>query len=96
MHTRNASKAFRPLCLVKCVLTLQTACEQTVDKYVLFDPVIILLDALLHKPCVYRHLLYNVTVPVSFYTMYLLFNSNHTSKILTWPPSCAIASWLFD
>ncbi|XP_035690290.1 protein ARV1-like isoform X2 [Branchiostoma floridae] len=34
-------------------------CEQVVDKYVEFDPVLVLLDALLHKPQAYRHILLN-------------------------------------
>ncbi|XP_071503010.1 protein ARV1-like [Diadema antillarum] len=35
------------------------SCKQVVDKYVEFDPVIILLDALLFKPQAYRHILFN-------------------------------------
>lgn len=34
-------------------------CNNMVDKYIEYDAVIILLDALLHKPQAYRHLLYN-------------------------------------
>ncbi|KAI8504964.1 sterol homeostasis protein [Branchiostoma belcheri] len=34
-------------------------CDQVVDKYVEFDPVLVLLDALLHKPQAYRHILLN-------------------------------------
>ncbi|XP_038072338.1 protein ARV1-like [Patiria miniata] len=34
-------------------------CSKVVDKYVEFDPVIILLDALLYKPQAYRHILFN-------------------------------------
>ncbi|KAK2182552.1 hypothetical protein NP493_348g00039, partial [Ridgeia piscesae] len=35
------------------------SCHKVVDKYIEFDPVIIFLDALLHKPQAYRHLLFN-------------------------------------
>ena len=38
---------------------LQVSCHKVVDKYIEFDPVIIFLDALLHKPQAYRHLLFN-------------------------------------
>ncbi|XP_054759718.2 protein ARV1-like [Lytechinus pictus] len=34
-------------------------CKQVVDKYVEFDPVIVLIDALLFKPQAYRHVLFN-------------------------------------
>ncbi|XP_071787569.1 protein ARV1-like [Asterias amurensis] len=34
-------------------------CKGVVDKYVEFDPVIIVLDALLYKPQAYRHILFN-------------------------------------
>ena len=34
-------------------------CSSAVDKYIEYDAVIILLDALLHKPQAYRHLLFN-------------------------------------
>ena len=39
--------------------TFQTNCDETVDKYIEFDKVIIFLDALLHKPQAYRHILFN-------------------------------------
>ncbi|XP_033096513.1 protein ARV1-like [Anneissia japonica] len=37
-------------------------CSKVVDKYVEFDPVIILLDALLFKEAAYRHVIYNARV----------------------------------
>lgn len=37
-------------------------CKQVVDKYVEFDPVIVLLDALLFKPQAYRHVLFNKVI----------------------------------
>ncbi|XP_072016365.1 protein ARV1-like [Amphiura filiformis] len=51
----------------------QGNCEKVADKYIEYDPVIILLDALLFKPQAFRHILFNtqftygtntVTVPV--------------------------------
>ncbi|XP_070577386.1 protein ARV1-like [Ptychodera flava] len=39
-------------------------CGKAVDKYIEFDPVIILLDAILHKTQAYRHILYNSKVNV--------------------------------
>ena len=35
------------------------------DKYVEYDPVIIFLDALLHKPQAYRHIILNTDAKVS-------------------------------
>lgn len=37
-------------------------CHKVVDKYVEFDPVIILLDVLLFKPQAYRHILFNIQI----------------------------------
>jgi hypothetical protein len=37
----------------------QEACKEFCDKYVECDAVIIFIDMLLHKPEVYRHLLFN-------------------------------------
>lgn len=37
-------------------------CNKLVDKYVEFDPVIILLDVLLFKPQAYRHILFNMQI----------------------------------
>ena len=44
---------------------LQINCKQVVDKYVEFDPVIVLLDALLFKPQAFRHILFNKEISVS-------------------------------
>ena len=43
---------------------IQEKCEKVVDKYIEYDAVIIFLDALLHKPQAYRHLLFNIVVQV--------------------------------
>ncbi|XP_071835052.1 protein ARV1-like isoform X2 [Apostichopus japonicus] len=40
---------------------MEDHCQKVVDKYVEFDPVIILLDVLLFKPQAYRHILFNMT-----------------------------------
>ena len=53
-------------------ILFQTECGQIIDKYTLCDPVVMLLDALLHKPQVYRHLLYNTNIPVSRHTFIML------------------------
>ena len=34
-------------------------CGQVVDKYIEYDPVLVVLDAILHKPAAYRHILVN-------------------------------------
>lgn len=48
------------------VCTVQTNCNNVVDKYTEYDNVIICLDALLHKSQAYRHLLFNAQILVSF------------------------------
>lgn len=49
----------------------QEKCKQVVDKYVEFDPVIVLLDALLFKPQAYRHVLFNKVITVSHFVCIL-------------------------
>ena len=46
-------------------IVLQPSCQKVVDKYIEFDHMVIFLDALLHKPQVYRHLLFNIHISVS-------------------------------
>lgn len=45
----------------------QVKCFGIVDKYIEFDSVIICLDAVLHKPQTYRHLLFNIDNSVSMH-----------------------------
>jgi len=46
-------------------------CGKVVDKYIEYDPVLIFLDAVLHKKQAYRHLLFNYTTTI--WKMALLF-----------------------
>ena len=46
-------------------LTQCDSCGSFADKYVEYEPALIVLDMLLHRPSVYRHLLYNSTRLVS-------------------------------
>lgn len=50
------------ICL--CVF-VQESCQKPVDKYIEYDPVIILIDALLCKTQAFRHILFNTTLNVS-------------------------------
>ena len=43
----------------------QSVCGKTVDKYSEYDGVLIFLDALLHKPQAFRHVLFNLHLKVS-------------------------------
>ena len=56
-------------CSVEFITTFgiifQDACKQVVDRYIEFDNTVIFLDALLHKPQAYRHILHNANVTVS-------------------------------
>ena len=38
----------------------QKICGKVVDKYIEYELVIIFLDAVLHKPQAYRHILFNI------------------------------------
>jgi len=46
-------------------------CGKVVDKYIEYDPVLIFLDAVLHKKQAYRHLLFNYTTTI--WKMALMF-----------------------
>lgn len=43
----------------------QKSCQKPVDKYVEYDPVIILINAILCKAQAYRHILFNTNINVS-------------------------------
>ena len=43
---------------------LQKNCKQTVDKYVEYDAVLVIVDLVLQYGTAYRHLMYNRTIPV--------------------------------
>lgn len=43
----------------------QDKCGRVADRYIEYDAVLILLDALLHKPQAYRHVLLNASIQVT-------------------------------
>ncbi|XP_069091130.1 protein ARV1 [Pleurodeles waltl] len=45
-------------------LTICKSCHKPVDKYIEYDPVIILINAILCKAQVYRHILFNTTINI--------------------------------
>lgn len=52
-------------------LFLQESCQKPVDKYIEYDPVIILIDAILCKIQAFRHILFNTSLNVrnlNYYT----------------------------
>lgn len=46
-------------------LCAQESCQKPVDKYIEYDPVIILIDAILCKTQAFRHILFNTSLNVS-------------------------------
>jgi len=44
------------------ILFIQKKCGKPVDKYVEYDIVLIVLDLILHRLQVFRHMLFNVTI----------------------------------
>ncbi|XP_031549346.1 protein ARV1-like [Actinia tenebrosa] len=50
------------------------SCNQVMDKYLEYDPVLICLDILLHKPQAYRHVLFNIKPKIEWHlcVLYLL------------------------
>jgi hypothetical protein len=56
----------RELCL------LQSECHQVADKYIEYDPVIVMIDLVLLNEQAYRHVLYNSPFKVSW--NYILWN----------------------
>ena len=58
---------FDPLLGSTIAFYFQEDCRQIVDKYIEYDSVMIFLDALLHKPQAYRHLLYNASMQVHIF-----------------------------
>ncbi|KAG7508192.1 ARV1 [Solea senegalensis] len=54
-----------PVCVCVCVcVSLQQSCQKPVDKYIEYDPVIILIDALLCKTQAFRHILFNTSLNI--------------------------------
>ncbi len=45
--------------------SLQSSCKKPVDKYIEYDPVIVLIDATLCKTQAFRHILFNTEINVS-------------------------------
>ncbi|XP_074662351.1 protein ARV1-like isoform X2 [Tubulanus polymorphus] len=62
-------------------------CGKVVDKYIEYDPVIISLDAALHKRQAYRHVLYNTNIQAHWrFAILFLFCDTYT-KWVNWPGS---------
>ncbi|PIN97516.1 hypothetical protein AB205_0082490, partial [Aquarana catesbeiana] len=49
-------------------ITICKSCQKPVDKYIEYDPVIILINAMLCKAQAYRHILFNTKINVSLLT----------------------------
>lgn len=49
----------------RVIILFQKSCAKPVDKYIEYDPVIILIDAILCKIQAFRHILFNTQVNVS-------------------------------
>ncbi|RMX66320.1 hypothetical protein KXD40_006372 [Peronospora effusa] len=54
-------------------IAICNACNAVADKYVEYETILLFLEILLLKPQVYRHVLYNLPVPVSSRTTLKLF-----------------------
>lgn len=52
----------------------QKSCQKPVDKYIEYDPVIILINAILCKAQAYRHILFNTKINVSCGSLNFFFN----------------------
>ncbi|CAJ0928865.1 unnamed protein product [Ranitomeya imitator] len=50
--------------IVSVVLLEETSCQKPVDKYIEYDPVIILINAMLCKVQAYRHILFNTAINI--------------------------------
>jgi hypothetical protein len=65
-------------------LTRCECCHRLADKYVEFEMMLIILDLILHKPQVYRHLLYNRPQQRSFgvdVRIYIFFNFFYSFEV---------------
>lgn len=51
--------------LILLCFLFQKSCQKPVDKYIEYDPVIILINAILCKAQAYRHILFNTKINVS-------------------------------
>lgn len=54
---------------------MQASCKKPVDKYIEYDPVIILIDATLCKIQAFRHILFNTEINVSKSVNFSFYNS---------------------
>ncbi len=61
----------------------QSSCHSVTDKYIEYDPIVILLDILLHKAQAYRHILVNISLTVSKRPRRLLHNKLCQNYLLT-------------
>ncbi|GAB5578371.1 protein ARV1 isoform X1 [Prionailurus iriomotensis] len=54
-------------------ITICKSCQKPVDKYIEYDPVIILINAILCKAQAYRHILFNTKINYARETLHILF-----------------------
>lgn len=74
-------------------ITICESCQKPVDKYIEYDPVIILIDAILCKTQAFRHILFNTNLNIHWKLCvfcllceaYLRWSSLHTSEQSTDP-----------
>lgn len=69
--------------LCVCVF-LQESCQKPVDKYIEYDPVIILIDAILCKTQAFRHILFNTTLNVSSFSWFIFIAQVTSLKVFAW------------
>ncbi|XP_063116109.1 protein ARV1 isoform X2 [Cavia porcellus] len=61
---QEASELYRDYNHGVLKLTICKSCQKVVDKYIEYDPVIILINAILCKAQVYRHILFNTKINI--------------------------------
>lgn len=66
----NNTNAFFSNSFLLCYF--QKSCQKPVDKYIEYDPVIILINAILCKAQAYRHILFNTKINVSSWDFFFL------------------------
>lgn len=68
--------------MVKC---FQDNCKGTVDKYIEYDPVIVMIDLILMSKEAQRHVIYNTDFKVCCFNrkQYLKWDLRHKTKLMT-------------
>ncbi|KAK6488985.1 protein ARV1 isoform X1 [Huso huso] len=62
--TQEANELHRDYSNGVLKITICKSCQKPVDKYIEYDPVIILIDAILCKAQAYRHIIFNTTLNI--------------------------------